>query len=155
MPRSDTDQQTGLYRLFDKGGRLLYVGIGYDPAVRWARHAAVTKWWKDVAEKYVDWYDTRAEAERAEITAIRYERPVYNKRDSPTPYEGPTGKRGLALPRKVQIVDDVWATYLVLCAEEGVTVDEDMNRHVKRRLRAHRAEERRYAAELGRSLDND
>ncbi|MGW2010939.1 GIY-YIG nuclease family protein [Streptomyces nigrescens] len=144
-----------MYRLCDKQGRLLYVGIAYDPDARWAQHAAVTRWWRDVADKYVEWYETRAEAERAEIVAIRYERPIYNKRDSPKPYKGSTAKRGLALPRRISIKDEIWETYQVVCAEEGLTVDEDITRHIKRQLRAHRAEERRHKTELRRLTSTD
>ncbi|MGW1154529.1 GIY-YIG nuclease family protein [Streptomyces rubiginosohelvolus] len=145
---SSKDRRTGLYRLFDKKGRLLYVGIGYDPKVRWARHAALTRWWKDVSEKQVEWFPTRPEAERAERDAIRDETPIYNKKDSAVPYQGSTIKRGLKLPRRIPVADDVWAIYEIVCAESGVTPEEDMTRFIKQRLRRDRAEKRRFAAAL-------
>jgi hypothetical protein len=148
VPPIDSTRRTAVYRFFDKAERLLYVGIAFDPGERWKRHAAVARWWKDAVDNTIDWYDTRAEAERAELTAIRYEKPIYNKRDSVTPYQGSTTKRGMKLPRKLQVDDDVWADYEKLCAEKGVTPEEDITAHIKRRIKAHRAEERRYAADL-------
>lgn len=149
MP-DEQNRATAVYRFFDASERLLYVGIAYDPAERWKHHAAVTKWWKDAVDNTIDWYDTRAEAERAELTAIRYEKPVYNKVASVTPYQGSTLKRGMKLPRKIKIEDDVWEDYERLCAERGLTPEEDITVHVKRQIRAHRAEQRREASYLKR-----
>lgn len=151
MPHA-SDQPTAVYRFFDVSGRLLYVGIAYDPAERWKDHARRTKWWKDAADNTIDWYDTRGEAERAERTALRYERPVYNKAGSVTPYQGPTTKHGMRLPRKVRVEDDVWADYERLCAERGVAPEEDVNAYVRRQIRAHRAEQREHAAYLARTI---
>jgi predicted GIY-YIG superfamily endonuclease len=141
---------TAVYRFFDTGGRLLYVGIAYDPAERWKHHAAKTRWWKDAVDNTIEWYDTRPEAERAEAVALRYEKPIYNKSGSVTPYQGPTTKRSMKLPRKIRIDDDVWADYEKLCAEQSVTPEEDITAHVKRQIKAHRAEVRREAAYLKR-----
>lgn len=155
MPDIGPDRPTGLYRLFDKKGRLLYVGIGYDPKLRWARHAALTKWWKSVAAKRVEWFPTRRQAERAEIVAIQDEGPIYNKKDSLVPYQGSTIKRGIKLPHKIPIADDIWAIYEELCAEEGVTAEESITRHIEQSLRRDRAEKRRYAAELRRRAQDN
>lgn len=62
----DPNRATAVYRFFDRQGHLMYVGIAYDPAERWKHHAAKTRWWKDAADNTIEWYDTRAEAERAE-----------------------------------------------------------------------------------------
>jgi GIY-YIG catalytic domain. len=141
---------TAVYRFFDASGRLLYVGIAFDPAERWKHHASKTRWWKDAVDNTIEWYDTRAEAERAEKTALRYEKPIYNKAGSVVPYQGPTTKRGMKLPRKIRTEDDVWADYEKLCAESGLTPEEDIMAHVDRQIRAHRAEQRREAAYLKR-----
>jgi predicted GIY-YIG superfamily endonuclease len=146
----DANRATAVYRFFDRDGRLLYVGIAFDPAERWEKHAAVAEWWKDAADNTIDWYDTRAEAGRAELTAIRYEKPIYNKVGNVKPYQKPTKRRGMKLPRRVPIVDDIWAIYEKLCAEAGVTPEVDMRTHVEGRLKARKAEQRRYAAHLRR-----
>ncbi|MFM9649854.1 MULTISPECIES: GIY-YIG nuclease family protein [Streptomyces] len=144
----EQNRATAVYRFFDKTGRLLYVGIAYDPAERWKYHAAKTRWWKDAVDNTIEWYDTRAEAERAEEVALRYEKPIYNKAGSVTPYQGSTAKRGMKLPRKIQIDDDVWADYEKLCAEKGRAPEEDIEAHVKRSIRVHRAEQRRFERSL-------
>lgn len=146
----EQDRATAVYRFFNADGRLLYVGIAYDPAERWKDHARRTKWWKDAVNNTIDWYDTRAEAERAERTALRYEKPIYNKAGSVTPYQGPTAKLGMKLPRKVSIDDDVWADFERLCAERDVTPEEDIAAHVERSVKSHRAAQRREAAYLRR-----
>jgi predicted DNA-binding transcriptional regulator AlpA len=75
---------TAVYRLYDGTARLLYVGIGYDPLVRWSRHAATTKWWPEVRRIEIEWYDNRAKAEAVELSAIENESPVHNVMHAPT-----------------------------------------------------------------------
>jgi predicted GIY-YIG superfamily endonuclease len=147
---SDPNRATVVYRFFDRTGRLLYVGITYDPAERWKHHAAKTRWWRDAADNTLEWYGTRAEAERAEQVAIRYEKPLYNKAGSANAYQGPTTKRGMRLPRRVHVADDIWADFEKLCAEEGVTPEEAITAHIAGRIKADRLEKRRYAAQLRR-----
>jgi hypothetical protein len=77
------DCKTALYRLFDSGGRLLYVGTSAQPEVRYSQHAAEKPWWPDVASKGVEWFDDRALAVYAEESAIDTEQPLYNKRGLP------------------------------------------------------------------------
>jgi hypothetical protein len=82
MPRRgvsiDYTRRTALYRLFDSAGRLLYVGITFNPSDRWRGHSGTKSWWKDVTRREVEWHTTRSAAERAETTAITDERPLYN-----------------------------------------------------------------------------
>ncbi|MYS74483.1 GIY-YIG nuclease family protein [Streptomyces sp. SID5926] len=146
----DPNRATAVYRFFDRQGRLMYVGIAYDPAERWKHHAAKTRWWKDTADNTIEWYDTRAEAERAEKVALRYEKPIYNKAGSVTPYQGPTGKRGMKIPRKLRFDDDIWEDFEKLCAEEGVTPEEAITAYIASRIKADRLERRREAARLRR-----
>lgn len=142
----DPNRATAVYRFFDRGGRLLYVGIAYDPGERWKHHAAKTKWWKDAVDNTIEWYDTRAEAERAEVVALRYEKPVYNKAGSVAPYQGSTAKRGMTIPRKIRVEDDIWADFERLCAEKGATAEADIAAYVNRQTKAYRAEQREVAA---------
>lgn len=146
----DPNRATAVYRFFNRDGRLLYVGITYDPADRWQGHAAKAQWWKDAVDNTIDWYDTRTEAERAEKTAIRYEKPIHNVAGNVVPYQRPPRRRRMKLPRRIPITDEIWALYQELCAEEGVTPEDDMRAHVGSRLKAHKAEQRRHAAHLRR-----
>ena len=78
MPTPDMNERTALYRLFDKRGGLLYVGISNDPAFRWKQHRGDKGWWPQVADRQVTWYATRLLALQAEALAIQTEWPIYN-----------------------------------------------------------------------------
>ncbi|MFI5895610.1 hypothetical protein ACIA5D_36500 [Actinoplanes sp. NPDC051513] len=70
---------TVLYRRFDGGERLLYIGISdwlYDRAVM---HGAKSLWTEFAATGTNTWYPSRAEAKQAEEAAIREERPLFNR----------------------------------------------------------------------------
>lgn len=71
-------ERTALYRLFDAGGELLYVGIGVDPKTRWNAHSRDKAWWQQVVRKSVEWHPTRADAMAAETKSIRAEEPRFN-----------------------------------------------------------------------------
>jgi hypothetical protein len=70
-------ERTALYRLSDGRGRLLYVGITCNLAQRFTAHAR-RGWWPLVAERRVEWFDSRDDAEFAEAVAIRSEDPLFN-----------------------------------------------------------------------------
>ncbi|WP_329390222.1 GIY-YIG nuclease family protein [Streptomyces sp. NBC_01716] len=75
--------RTALYRLFDESGALLYVGISHKPDVRWGQHSEQKAWWPAVAQRAVEWHETRSGAEKAELAAIATERPLHNKMGTP------------------------------------------------------------------------
>lgn len=81
----EVEDPTGLYRLWDSSGELLYVGISNAPGIRWAQHAVDKPWWPQVAEKTVHWFVTRSEAMREESRAIKSEQPAYNKAHASSP----------------------------------------------------------------------
>ncbi len=68
-----------LYRLFDEGDRLLYVGITLSPADRFAAHRADKTWWNDVATIRLQHLPDRESLEEAEREAIQVEDPRYNR----------------------------------------------------------------------------
>ncbi|SHL73996.1 GIY-YIG nuclease family protein [Streptomyces yunnanensis] len=70
--------RTALYRVFDAAGKLLYIGISQNPDVRFGQHSQTKPWWPEVAERRVEWHDTRAEAAKTEKEAIRAEQPYWN-----------------------------------------------------------------------------
>lgn len=70
--------RTALYRFFAANDSLLYVGITFDPPIRFAAHVACKPAWPQVARITIDWHDTRVAAERAERAAIQDERPTWN-----------------------------------------------------------------------------
>ena len=79
--------RTLLYRFYDQGGALLYVGITKDPHRRWDQHHRKnrTGWWAQVCVVHTEWYPTRAQAEAAEVVAIQTEYPVHNISNVLTP----------------------------------------------------------------------
>ena len=115
--------RTALYRLYDVDDVLLYVGITHDPDERMAHHESQKPWWPQVVRHAVVWFDTRSDAQAAELEAIRTEQAVYNVTGSPwapqprvlAPHERPVGevrnelseliKRAQYLGESVVIVD--------------------------------------------------
>jgi hypothetical protein len=67
-----------LYRFWDAGGDLLYVGITGIRDARWRAHGNQKPWWREVATVTVEHYDDRKSLAAAEIAAIRAEKPRYN-----------------------------------------------------------------------------
>lgn len=73
----ETVRPTTLYRLWDRSGALLYVGITYEWESRRADHSTKA-WWPEVFRIKLTEYPTRAAALEAEGVAIRTEDPVHN-----------------------------------------------------------------------------
>ncbi|MCP3017276.1 GIY-YIG nuclease family protein [Nocardiopsis dassonvillei] len=71
-----------LYRFYNDGGQLLYVGITNDPPRRMGQHEAKT-WWPQVRGMTVDWYPDRASVLAAEKRAINVENPLHNIQHKP------------------------------------------------------------------------
>ncbi len=67
-----------LYRFFDGEGRLLYIGITGDAAVRWSNHRRDRPWWPLMRRIEIEPHATRADVEAAERAAIIAERPAFN-----------------------------------------------------------------------------
>lgn len=73
-------RRTALYRHFDSQGALLYVGVSYDPDMRWHGHSK-SEWRPQVdrARSTEEWFTDRESAEEAEEAAIAKEGPRFNK----------------------------------------------------------------------------
>jgi predicted GIY-YIG superfamily endonuclease len=67
-----------LYRAFTPSGELLYVGISKNAPKRMAQHRKTSRWYHDAATWTFEEFASRAEAEQAEMLAIRAERPAHN-----------------------------------------------------------------------------
>ena len=68
---------TAVYRLFDKDGRLLYVGVSHDPISRWKQHEGTKLWWHWVADKQVVWRPSRLAAFQLEAEIEHAEEPLF------------------------------------------------------------------------------
>ncbi|WP_132120963.1 GIY-YIG nuclease family protein [Actinocrispum wychmicini] len=67
-----------LYRMFDRDGRLLYVGITLDVSQRFKEHRAGKSWWTEASTITLERHGTRQDVEAAEAAAIVNEQPLYN-----------------------------------------------------------------------------
>ena len=67
-----------LYRLYDREGSLLYVGITNDIFNRWKEHSNDKHWFEDVHRFEREVYPDRESVEHAERIAIQDEGPRYN-----------------------------------------------------------------------------
>ncbi|QAZ38469.1 hypothetical protein C1M51_02980 [Methylibium sp. Pch-M] len=72
------ESTTALYRHFDGGDVLLYVGISLSPIYRLSSHRSGSSWAEKIARVSIEWFQTRAEALQAEAYAIATERPAHN-----------------------------------------------------------------------------
>ena len=141
-------ERTALYRLFDTGGALLYVGITNDPDVRWKAHSYKKPWWPEVAEKTVMWFNDRTAAATAEARAIRLEAPRWNiaQPDEADPFRGGGGTKKGGRPATgqtpvitVRIPPDLLVKLKSIAQEEGRSVSsllvEAMHDYVNRKRR--------------------
>ena len=69
--------KTSLYLHLYASGALLYVGISHHPLLRELQHRREKKM-SMVASITLDWFDCRNEASKAELIAIKNERPLWN-----------------------------------------------------------------------------
>jgi predicted GIY-YIG superfamily endonuclease len=68
-----------LYRMYDKRGTLLYVGVSVNAGARAAQHAAGKSWWPDVNNITVEHFDCSWPTILSyEKRAINNERPLHN-----------------------------------------------------------------------------
>lgn len=95
--RCTTKTRTALYRFYDAHENLLYVGITNKPGRRWQQHMEEKSWYPLVKHQAVTWYDSEAEARRAEALAIRSERPKFNVVGAIRPAESRLNLRGMPL----------------------------------------------------------
>lgn len=75
--------RAAVYRLFAADGELLYIGCSNNPDSRCKAHRHRKPWWREVAKRTDEWYETRDAADAAETDAIKAEKPKYNVRGTP------------------------------------------------------------------------
>lgn len=74
-----------VYRLFNREGDLLYVGLSNNPSIRVDYHELTKSWWSEVDPRLhrAEAFGSRREARQAERNAITTEGPKYNIMDKP------------------------------------------------------------------------
>ncbi|QKW31496.1 GntR family transcriptional regulator (plasmid) [Streptomyces seoulensis] len=78
MSHRPTDEPTALYRLYDVNNVLLYLGVSFDPDVRWTQHQDDKHWAHQVVRRTVEWYPNRIAALTAEEEATAVEKPLHD-----------------------------------------------------------------------------
>lgn len=78
MSHRPNSEPTALYRLYDSNDALLYLGISYNPEVRWEQHQNEKHWAHLVVRTTVEWYPTRRAALAAEARATAVEKPLHD-----------------------------------------------------------------------------
>lgn len=76
------DAPCAVYRCYDVGGELLYVGSSGDLKDRFRQHRHGSWWLPYMNWVTFRWYGTRETAQKMEYKAIRLERPLFNKSGS-------------------------------------------------------------------------
>lgn len=67
-----------VYRTYDLGGTLLYVGSSFAPEQRYADHENRAPWWPFMVDVRESWFASEGEARAAEREAIATEHPRWN-----------------------------------------------------------------------------
>lgn len=82
--RDERGRPAELYRLYDAADRLLYVGVSCQVVerLRSNSHRCGKPWWSEVAYCTLESFPKGWQALEAEVSAIRRERPRYNKRSA-------------------------------------------------------------------------
>ncbi len=88
-------RRCAVYRLYDRDGALLYVGIAFDPDIRLAQHTADRDkdWWfwryEQGGRRTVQWLSSREEAKALESDVIKGRtgeaRPLFNRAENGSP----------------------------------------------------------------------
>lgn len=97
------DRPHVLYRMYDRGDRLLYVGITADMSDRIQGHREGKGWWGEVVTIRLEHYPNRLAALRAEKQAISSENPVHNI--------SPGHEGGRTPHRTFRVDDEPWAEF--------------------------------------------
>lgn len=68
---------------------LLYVGISVSAPARLAQHRDSSNWFSRIAKITICHFETEADARKAEIEAIKIERPLFNRQGCVLPHDRP------------------------------------------------------------------
>jgi hypothetical protein len=127
IPPSTWGEPTAIYRLFDRSGSLLYVGVSVEPRTRIKTHIRDMPWGREVdgSRTRIEWAPDRPTALAVEASAIAEEAPAYNVTGSekaprprqdrdPMPYDN---------LRRVRIDRQLWDAYGTLVGTRGRSAD--------------------------------
>jgi GIY-YIG catalytic domain len=107
--------RAAVYRLYDAGGALLYIGATSEPGRRFSQHKGTKPWWSDVARHTIEWHETEQDALTAEAGAILAEHPLHN---------GHPGRPPVGPQRNVRWPDERWEPVARAARKVGMSASE-------------------------------
>lgn len=124
-----------VYRLFDAGGDLLYIGRSNNVERRILQHRQQQPWGSSISRWSTVDYPTRQDAHQAEQRAICAEDPTYNKLRWVSP-DGPLHRKteGERPHVTFKIDQDVASRLREDAAANGRTVSQSIRLHLRRAL---------------------
>lgn len=125
--------ETALYRYYDRGGCLLYLGIAANARARMFQHALCAPWFAQAAAVSTEYFTSREDAAAAETAAIGRELPLWNR-------TGPGGKI-------VQQLTALWAGAPLNRRGEDGRLTEDARLDLANRVRRRRQFARHLACD--------
>ena len=100
-------QETALYRFFDAGNKLLYIGISVRFVSRLEQHESTKEWSDDITFIRIERHPTRELAVCAERKAIIAEKPIHNIHHQPNEKEHATIAVQIKKPEDLEIIDHI------------------------------------------------
>lgn len=103
--------KTYLYRHFNKNNDLLYVGISYSVLNRTRNHSVCAHWFDQIDNIKIESFPSRADAIKAETTAIQNENPLFNIAQSSFAAERLSSRKektvfeGITISKDIQSLD--------------------------------------------------
>jgi hypothetical protein len=83
MKETINPDTTSVYKYFDAGGALIYVGITNQGPARQKAHVRAAVWWSLAVRSEIEHFGTRAAAAKRESELIREHRPKFNVAGNP------------------------------------------------------------------------
>lgn len=113
-----------LYRHYDKNGDLLYVGISLSAVYRLSQHRNSSHWYNDIAKVTIENCDNKVDALKAELMAIKNEKPRWNIKGDTMLMDLLVTKKEYdqILDKKSKSIEDVIAMIVYRCFHGGGVV---------------------------------
>lgn len=89
----ELSERTAVYKAYDEGGALIYVGIARNWGHRWSQHSLRSDFFERVAALKIEWFPSREMACARERQLIDEQRPRFNLRAGIDPVNIGRGRR--------------------------------------------------------------
>lgn len=120
--RSRTNLPHTLYRMYDRAGRLLWVGMTCNFAARMYEHRIGQPWFSMVDHTEREEHPNEASAQAAERAALLNESPIFNVMHTARGMRRNTSLRSVAVP------DDPWVLALLVAHDRHEDIEDVVTR---------------------------